>query len=229
MEGELKENSEKERAKTPFDALLVHVYFIERVGKEGKERFVPDIASNMDIIAAAQIYQENLTGKIIITCGNAIGKGAPAISEVFKKRLVDAYHIPEEDILVDDQAVDTKTETERSLAIAKENNFQNLMALCLGFHKERVDKFYRFLGADVTTTTAERWLSRRSKKHEEVVKGILASEWFRKRYLEREKRIKVLMLVDRKGEIAKRLSKRGKGRGNIKNAFPRYPTRSRGS
>jgi|GEM_PF-4323324 len=225
MEGEIRENPEKERTKTPFDALIVHVYFIDRVGKEGKERFVPDIASNMDVIAAAQIYQEGLVPKIIITCGNVVGKGSPAISEVFKKRLVEAHKIPEEDIICDDRAIDTRTESKISLEIAKREGYKNLLALCLGFHKERVDKFYRIASADVMTTTAELWLERRSKRHEKTVNRVLTSEWFKKRYFNREKMIKVLMLFDRKGEWMMRTAR--KGRGDLKNAFPRYPTESK--
>lgn len=229
MEGEIRENSEKEIAKTPFDALIVHVYFIDKVGefKDGEPDFRPDIASNMNIITAAQIYKDNLAKKIIIPCGNATSKGAPPISEVFKKRLVKRYHIPEEDIITDDRAIDTRTESEIGLEIAKKEEFDNLLVLCLGFHKERVDKLYRILGADVTTTSAEKWLDKRSERHKKVVKGILASEWFKNRYLKREKKIKIVMLIDRKGKLMTGLGRLARGKGDIKNAFPRYPTESK--
>lgn len=125
-------------------------------GAEIGEGKGPEANSWMKFIsyAAGEIYQKGLCGKVVLTGGKTGGEGFPSEAELMKKELVERYHIPEGNIILEDKAGNTLQNfalsingiEKKSGGIAETTSFGVLAA---DFHAERTALLANLFGLKV--------------------------------------------------------------------------------
>ena len=104
--------------------------------------------------AAGEIYQKGLCGKVVLTGGKTGGEGFPSEAESMKKELVERYHIPEGNIILEDKAGNTLQNfalsingiEKKSSGITENTSFGVLAA---DFHAERTALLANLFGLKV--------------------------------------------------------------------------------
>lgn len=129
----------------PFDAILVHSFWISRMGKASTEsdKFKVSFRSHFVAHAANCLYNEEKkigkTAKIIVVGGRVRGPSYPSTASVIKDELINNYHVPEEDILMGEQdEYNTEEEVETLSKLAQENGWSNVASISFQTHKKSV-------------------------------------------------------------------------------------------
>src|SRR3989344_5662305 len=148
------------------------------------------LESKMSTIAAGEMYKSGVTDKIIFTTGNSPGEKWQPEAETMKQLLQKKYpDIPDEDIIVEGESIDTFENAERVAPILEKHGFQNVALLTVGFHLERAEKIFENMGISVHGFPSEEILKKRSPHYKKFVERFLSSGRVKK---ERVKELRLL-------------------------------------
>jgi len=163
-EPKVEQTTEEETVPQPLDAVMVFGIGPVQPGGVGPEikhrgQLVPE--AKLNAIAAAQLYLEGKTKKIIFT-GGRTGKdetGNPleqSEGEMMRDYVVRKFSIPEEACIVEDKAANTIENIARSLTPIDENpeKFLNLGFLGSPHHVERIAQMAELFGLEGPTVSS---------------------------------------------------------------------------
>src|SRR3989338_3187317 len=166
------------------------------------------LESKMSTIAAGEMYKSGLTDKIIFTTGNSPGEKWQPEAETMKQLLQKKYpDIPDEDIIVEGESIDTFENAERVAPILEKHGFQNVALLTVGFHLERAEKIFENMGISVHGFPSEEILKKRSPHYKKFVERFLSSGRVKKEKI-KEAILRGLLVIDTKGKIPRAYTKR---------------------
>lgn len=141
VEGGLEAKVKEEK----FDAVIVmgrnwRGYPVKRaISEDGTLRL--HSATLMNCSVAADIYRKGKTEKVILATGKTAGKKFNSEAEAMKEYLVKRLKIPEKDILTKHKALDTYTELDDSMKIAKEHELHRLALVTVGTQLPICEKY----------------------------------------------------------------------------------------
>ena len=178
---------------------------------QGKWKLHLSIESKMSAIAAGEMYTSGLATKILFSGGRTVGADWPseagAMQEFLKKKYPD---IPDDDIMLEEEAIDTIDSAERVDRILQEHGFQDIALLTVGFHISRSEKIFQDRGIAVHGLPSEEMLKKRSLHYEQFVGNFLASKRVRMEQW-KEKILRGLLVIDTKGKIPRMVTQRIRG------------------
>ena len=166
-----------------------------------EQRFHLSPHSRISAIAAGMLYEQGVSGKIIISTGETIkGFSEAGLMKAQIQRIFPT--IPDEAFILDEQSVQTVGNARNVKKIADDNGFKNLALVTVGFHMPRSHMLFEEAGLKVEDVKSEDVLA---KKAPEFVKRYKSSKVYRGERLREE----VAKLVqNRRSPIRKRLEKR---------------------
>lgn len=200
---------EKEKRKPPFDAVIILGAGIEDpfwqrynethpenpISEEDREKnrgwmLGPD--ARMRTIAAAEMYLQGLTTRIIFTGGRTARQRGIAESEAEKMRAYAAYLLqrngikPEEiedAIILEDKATNTIENIANVCGIIDANpeGYEHLAILTNGYHLDRAQALIRKFNLEAQGFRAEDLLAERSPKYQRVMERFFASTGYQDR------------------------------------------------
>lgn len=128
-----------------------------RVGKETQGDV--NVYCRLNAVAAAAMYREGMTTKIILTGGQTGGKELRSEGELMKDIMVNEYGIPEEVILVEDKAGNTLQNYANSLVMEGGiRDDSRVVHLAAPHHTGRVHMMAKMFGLDGSTFSSEQIL-----------------------------------------------------------------------
>ncbi len=137
----------------PFDAILVHGYWLSGVGKD-KARL--GWRGNLAVRAAALAYDEGRGAKnIVLTEGHVWGPDYPSGAKLMAKKLQNMYHVPEEAIIVKDDAYSTGGEVEIFIELAHEKGWTSLLDIAASKHLWTIPGIFKKMGENVQFRSLE--------------------------------------------------------------------------
>ena len=114
------------------------------------QRFNLSPHSRINVLAAGIIYKAGLTGKIIFSTGHTSGKNVPSEAEAMKRQLLRIFpSIPDEDVLLEEESLDTWTNASKFKRIQKDKGYKNMGLLTVGFHLKRAEYLFERAGVDI--------------------------------------------------------------------------------
>lgn len=132
-----------ETQKTPYDAVLVHGYWLTEKG----DKTTLALRSRLVVRAAAFLYKEGRVKKIFLAAGKFWGDGYPSVGELMAKELEAGYGIPPEEIVIEDEAYSTGGEIKRFLQSAERSGWTNLLDIAFDQHLRIIpDVFKQYKG-----------------------------------------------------------------------------------
>ena len=137
----------------PFDAILVHGYWLSEVGKN-KARL--GWRGNLAVRAAALAYDEGRGARnIVLTEGHVWGPDYPSGAELMAKKLQNMYHVPEEAIIVKGDAYSTGGEVEICMELAHEKGWTSLLDIAASKHLWTIPGIFKKMGENVQFRSVE--------------------------------------------------------------------------
>ncbi len=161
-------NHEQEPIASPFDAVLVHCYWLSENGTTQL-----GLRSRLADRAAALFYDHGKGAKKIVLAGGHLwGKEYASAAELMAKELEEKYHVPKSAIIIPEQeAYSTGGEVEIFTQLANEKEWTNLLDIAAQKHLWTIPGIYKKIGADVKFKSDEEIL--REKDSNPHVKRLL--------------------------------------------------------
>lgn len=189
---EIAKELERETGIKPFDVVMVLGAGFSKRRERKKENvdgqpmnpenyrpgWMLNAESRMRLNAAAQLYYEGRTRLICVTGGRAISeqwKDYPSLAELGKRYLIEKFHIPEKDIIMEDQSDATHGNLAHGLREIYKQNIPigEFAILSSGYHLRRAAKMAEESGIRVSLIPAEEQLLRRSHHYERFIQNWL--------------------------------------------------------
>lgn len=212
------ESQEAKEIPESFDAVIVlgknwrgYPFTPARSPEEGS-RLHLSIESKMSALAAGEMYQAGLTKKLIFSTGKTLGEAWPsqarAMWEFTKKEYPD---IPEESVLLEEESWDTTENAEEVKKIMDTNHIDTTALLTVDYHLPRAEKIFRAYGMNVIPVPSEEMLVRRSDHYKKFVENFHNSKIVKEEKL-KEAILRGILLIDKKGQLPRRISRRIRGK-----------------
>lgn len=165
-----------------FDAILVHGYWmsdktIRKHQENGmvSERHItaPALRTHFAARAAALAYDEGKGAKkIVIDLGHLWGHDYPPEGKVVADTLVNKYHVPQEAIILREDAYSTGGEVKTFLELAKENNWTNVLDVADKYHHLTIRKLYKKSNLRVTFKSIQEILKEGDTRVKRKLQGL---------------------------------------------------------
>ncbi len=161
-------NHEPEPITSPFDAVLVHSYWLSENGTAQL-----GLRSRLADRAAALVYDHGKgVKKIVLAGGHFWGKEYASAAERMAKELEEKYNVPKSAIIIPEQeAYSTGGEVEIFTHLANERGWTSLLDIAAQKHLWTIPGIYKKIGADVKFKSDEEIL--REKDSNPHIKRLL--------------------------------------------------------
>lgn len=136
-----------------FDVALVHCYWLSQKGETGKVKL--SLRSRLSVRAAALAYHTGLVGNLVFTVGKIWGEDYPSVAQKMAEELSEKYQVPQERIIVSEDAFSTKKEITTFLQIAKEKGWTKLLDISAKAHQKTIPALYQRMGQEVSIQSVE--------------------------------------------------------------------------
>lgn len=144
---------------------------------EAHKAFNLNLYGRLNALAAGILYQHGKIGRIVVTGGHTGGADLPTEAECAKRFLVRHFDIPEEIILLENQATDTITNFVYVANILDHLSLPaDLTFLAFGFHLPRIQYLADLFGLSGESVAAEEVVWGRSRRHRRLLHNLLNSE-----------------------------------------------------
>lgn len=216
-EGEGPLKTPEQETEPMFDVIIVMGSgIIERKYGKNKDlsRIEPGFEAKMRTLAAVEAYQQGLTRNLIFS-GRETIPGMPAeargmtdyVRSRFKEEEGPFKAIPEENMFEELEAWDASTNIKYCQELIEKHGWQNIGILTNDWMLERAEILAHNFGMEVEPISAEEKLIERDEKYRRVVERYSqrpdAAET-----KERERKLRLLLLIDRKGRVPRFLANR---------------------
>ncbi len=142
-----------------YDSMLVHVY--SQPNHDGEIKL--DIRGHMQVMAAAMLYKSGEARNFFIAGGNIFGDDKPSASVVYKRELT-KRGVPEEQIHIRPEAVETGQELQAFVEESQVQNWNNLGSIATRTHTNRIRFIHTLNGiSNVEIVPTEEVLKREPK------------------------------------------------------------------
>ncbi len=136
-----------------------------------------NIYGRLNALAAGILYQRGEVERIILTGGHTGGAALPSEAEAMKRYLMRNFDIPEEVLVLENQATDTITNFVFVANILDGLEAQNnLIFLALGFHLPRIRYLADLFDLKGGFIAAEETVQERSAHHKKLLRDLLSGE-----------------------------------------------------
>lgn len=201
-------NSMEKSSLSPFDAVLVHAYWLKEY-PDGRLR--PSIGGRLQIRAAAELFRRGLVKNIFLAGGRIWGNEYPSLAHVMGEELQRRFHVPTSCIHLVNEAKDTSLEVDLFLAKAHQLGWKNLLGLASNIHLPRIRKLHRSGKIRMEVITNEEVLSNTSPPYKQFIKKLLCSPRV-KMYKIYEGVARLIMLIDQDAAFLKKMAETTKNK-----------------
>jgi uncharacterized SAM-binding protein YcdF (DUF218 family) len=167
--------------------------------------------SRLNVLAAGSLYRPGM--KILFSTGETAGEGVPAESDAMRSYLMSRFpEIPEEDIELEDNSIDTAGNAEEVASQLEENGEmpENIGLLTVGYHVPAAEKLFKRYGVPVTQTfSAEEVLKNRGQSFKQYAEAWEQTDRIKNEY-KKEKFRNWLLHIDRKGKLLRLITQRSR-------------------
>lgn len=122
-----------------YDAMLVHGFWLSqksngKIGLSTRSKFA--------VRAAYFEYKNQEAKKIVFTCGPLWGKSYPSVGSLMAQSLVNNFHVPQDSIVLLDEAYSTKEEIDIFTKWAHQSGANRLLDIAPEMHHETIPQLY---------------------------------------------------------------------------------------
>lgn len=163
--------------------------------------------ARMRVLAAGMMFEEGITGLIILTGGKLFDETKSSVAQAMKDYLLMKFpNIPEDSIILEEESTDTSENAAKTLKIMNERKIPGAIILTDEPHLARAESLFRTHGLFKTygrvrgTASAEVKISARTEHHRKFVERLKESEEF-KDFEKRERILRAMLWVDPYGII----------------------------
>lgn len=178
-----------------FDAALVHCYWLSQKGETGKVKL--SLRSRLGVRAAALAYNTGLVGNIVFTVGKIWGEDYPSVAQKMAGELSEKYQVPQEKIIVSEDAFSTKKEITTFLQIARENGWTKLLDISAKAHQRTIPALYQRMGQEVSIRSVEGIIGEKDDVRVKRLVERLGRSKYELSFLLYEAGVQLIMGVDR--------------------------------
>jgi uncharacterized SAM-binding protein YcdF (DUF218 family) len=154
-----------------------------------------------------------ISPEILFSTGETAGEGVPAESDAMRSYLMSRFpEIPEEDIELEDNSIDTAGNAEEVASQLEENGEmpENIGLLTVGYHVPAAEKLFKRYGVPVTQTfSAEEVLKNRGQSFKQYAEAWEQTDRIKNEY-KKEKFRNWLLHIDRKGKLLRLITQRSR-------------------
>lgn len=144
------------------DVIIVHSYWLS----QRKDKIIELSFRGKKIVEAAAYLYKNSSSHpfILITGGKIWGNEYLSLSQLAKKELIEKYNIPQEKIIIKDEAFDTNEEIDVSLQIIKDKKWTTAIDLAWKKHFWTISLLYKVKGFKPNFISVEEILPQQTKQ-----------------------------------------------------------------